>query len=233
MERLAELIDDGKQKEAFHLTKQLRDWMAAVKGIAGQRQQSREEAPETKAAREALEKVERTQTNIFKGQVASVVIKGMNSAITRSLEPQVKALKLKLAQKAALINRVRTRLASVFERDDRYQDRMAQLLEAGELRPIERFLRGRLDRSMVRKAVKRELALGNFRIKTGGAGGEGGGKGTGAGATGGNASAIKVAKKPTPDQIDWSQDKSRARFQAGEATLKGSKKIVRWDWNEQ
>jgi hypothetical protein len=226
MDRLAELISDGKQREAFELTKQIREWMSAVKGIAGQRPQSREETPEARQARETLEAANTKEMNIFRGQVAGVVIKGMNEAITKALAPQIKSLKLTTPQKDALQNRVRTRLASVFERDDRYQDRMAQLLRAGDINAIRRFLRGRLDRNMVRKAVARELALGNFRVKRAPA--------AAASAGGSNASGtvLKVAKKPTPDQIDWSRDRGRMRFTKGEATLKNGK-TVRWNWDEQ
>lgn len=219
--RLIELIGDGKQADAHTLATKLANWVQGIEEFSKSQPRQQEESSEMKAVREREQRVRQQEQNTFKGNVAKSVIGLMDDVINRQLAPMLKGKTLSKDQRADLVSGIRGHLSDGFASLGHYQKRMADLLEQGDVRAIERYVRGQLDSDRVSKSVRAIWAKRGFANAT---------KKPTPGTGGGNGNAVvKLAAKPSADQIDWSKDPGRIRFMRGEATLKGGK-VVKWAW---
>ena len=221
--RVIELIGDGKQKEAHELATKLAAWIQGVEDFA-KTKPAGDESPEAKALRERETTLNQREQNDFRSGVAKTVLGSMNDAIGKALLPLMKGKTLSPTQKQGVINEARTLLSRTFERNEGYQTRMKELLAQGDAKAIERYVRGQMYADRVAKAVKTAWSARGFAAPRATA------ANTGAGAAGG---VTQVSKKPSPDQIDWSRDKSRQLYMSGRAYIKGTdgKKMAKWDPN--
>jgi hypothetical protein len=223
VERLQELIADGKVQPAFDTAKKLLDWIREVEqfGKAAPAEARGEEMSEVE--RRAAE-VDQKENNLFTAGVASDVTTTMNSLIAKQLNPILKGKNLSLAQRQSLASGIYSRIASTLQRNEAYQERLRALLDERDRNGAKRYVGSQVAR-LVKKATDAEWAARGFTgIKS---------KKTAAAGNGTGAGAAIMGKKPAANQIDWSKDRSKMRYMTGEATLlkEFGGRVVRWDRN--
>jgi hypothetical protein len=222
--RLTELIADGKQKEAFDLAKQMLDWVNGVKDYADQKADLNARGGETdreKRVRMREQELEANNKRTFGVQVGGEAIRMLNTMIDQALAPMLKGRRLSLNpdQRKDFQNGARTEISNALARLPGYRDRMQELIDAGDQQAILRFIRSKVQSAqLVRRAVTNAWGRRGFS-QARGASRNGSGTTTG---------VVRLAQKPSADQIDWSKDRSRMRYMTGEATLKNGK-VARWD----
>lgn len=214
--RVIELIGDGKQKDAHELASKIAQWIDGVDQFARTKPQN-EESPEAKALKEERANLNREKQQTFTTRVGTSVMSEINKAIDAGLTPYLKTVKLTPEQRKSLQNGVRTQLTRGFETNSAYQQRMKALIAQGDENAILRYVRGQLASDRVLKSIKAEWSTRGFSTSK-------------ARTATANSGTMQVAQKPSADQIDWAKDRSRQRFMRGEATLKNGK-TVRWDIN--
>jgi|SRR5215469_3181690 len=220
--RLLELIGDGKQQAAHDLASKLAQWISGVEEYAKSKPETTSgETAEAKALRDRQAELDRRESSHFRTQVAHSVITAMNEAVNRGLAPFLKGSKLTAQQRSDLVNSVRGHIAKGFEGNTSYQERMKALLAGGDIKAVERYIRGQLSSDRVGRSVKAIWGLRGFARPAKQPSGNGSGAAT--------TAPAMVASKPSADQIDWKKDPGKIRFMRGEATLKTGK-VVRWNW---
>lgn len=225
VERLLELIGDGKQQQAHELATKLMQWIQGVNEFAKSRPADTQ-TPEAKALATRQAELDRKESNQFRTRVAESVIRSMNESINKALAPMLKSSKLTPQQRTDLVNSIRTHLSKGFEGNQGYQQRMRALLAEGDFNAIRRYISGQLSSDRVSRSVKAVWGLRGFATKpvAGGGRANGGSGGSPAGAV------ATVATKPQASEIDWKKDPGKMRYIRGEATLKTGK-VVRWKWD--
>lgn len=221
-DRLIELIADGKQEAAIALARSMREWIKTAEQFG--------KAPAAAAASDEMSDVEKARqevatekANLQSQKVASTVTKTMNGIVEKHLNPLLKGKKLTLSQKQSLARDSFTNISTVLQNKKEYQLRLQALLREGDVNAINRYV-GSQVALVAQKSVRQAWADRGFgggvqKTRTAGAGGNGAGGGS-----------VSMGKKPPADQIDWTKDRSKMRYMAGEATLKNGK-IVKWDRN--
>jgi hypothetical protein len=223
VERLAELISDGKAQPAFETANKLLAWIRDVEQFGKAQPAEADKEAMTEVERRAAE-VDQKEKGIFTTQVANDVTTTMNSLIARQLNPIIKGKNLTLAQKQSLASGIFSRIATTLQRNEAYQERLKALLDEGDRVGAKRYVGSQVAR-LVKKSTDAEWAARGFTgVKSKKTAGAGGNNGT---------STPTFGKKPSAEQIDWSQDRSKMRYMRGEATLlkQFGGKVVRWDRN--
>ena len=219
IDRVLELISDGKQAAAHDMALKVRQWMEGVSQLATTELREQED-PRQKELDEREQTLNQQKDNIFRRQVASTIVTRMNSAIEKALVPYLKTRKLSLEQKKGLASGIYTQISESLQAKSSYQQRLKALLDEGDSARVARFVDSNVGQ-LVAKATSREWSARGFstttRLRDSGNG----------------AATITKGSKPPADQIDWSKDRSRMRFISGEATLlpKFGGKIIKWDVN--
>jgi hypothetical protein len=221
VDRVIELIQDGKQEQAFKLAKEMRDWISNVEKFGKSAPAAAGEGELTEVQKRE-QSVAQREADIRQREINNSVTTSMDRIIQRSLNPLLKGRNLTLAQKQDLAKGIYTHISETLMDNDEYQDKLKSLLREGDVRKIDRFVASRVAR-IAGKSTKAVWANRGF-AKGGGTRPAGRAAASGDGVT----RPMVLAKKPTADQIDWSKDRSKMRFISGEATLKNGK-IVRWD----
>jgi len=216
MDRILELISDGKQKAAHDMALEVRKWIEGVNQF-GSSQRTDEPDPRQKELDEREQTLNQEKEKIFRGQVAATVTARMNTAIEKSLAPYLKTRKLSLDQKKGLASGIYTQISSSLQANANYQQRLKALLAEGDAARVARFVDSHVGQ-LVAKATSREWSARGFST------------GTSRRETTNGSAVITTGKKPAAQDIDWSKDRNRMRFISGEATLKNGK-IVKWDVN--
>lgn len=220
VERLMELISDGKQQSAHEMAGKILSWMRAVEQVASSEPENREQlAPRDRELSEREQELDRRERTSFTRSVAASVNEGMKGIIERKLAPYLKTRKLTLDQRKELAQGVYSRITEALKNDSGYQKRLRALLERGDSRAVARFVNSHVE-ERAGKAVASKWAASGF----------GGSKPNGNGRPQGTPGVLKLAKPPDSSQIDWSKDRDRMRHMSGEATLKNGK-VVRWSWD--
>lgn len=219
--RALKYIQEGKQQEAYDLTKEIVDWMAGLEQSAQQSQQRREDDPRDKELREREEKLRNEEQNSYHRKVGEAANGQMRTTISKSLAPYFKAKpNLTREQRADLESGVYTEISNSLKGNQRYQQQLqAHLKKGSSPEDIARFVNSYVD-SMAPAAVKAVWARRGF------------------GATNGakpqqksSTTVVVMNKPPNSEDVDWSKDRDRMRHMSGEATLK-SGKVVKWDWSK-
>lgn len=224
MERLIELIGDGKQTDAHALASGLRKWAADVQAFAKSTQTTTtdagEEDPDRKALNAERAQVQTEKQRIFTGQVSTAIMSRLSRVVDTLMAPYLKKTKLNPAQRKSTHNAVRNRITKVLEGDKSYQGRFKSLLEKGDVRAIERFV-GSQSNQRGAKAMAAEWA-------------ERGYGGTKTATANGQRTAVTTASsKPKMEDVDWTKDPRRLRYTGdgitGEYTdKKGNVRRFKW-----
>jgi len=216
--RLHELISDGKQKQALELVADLADWTRKTEQLANLKPKDEPDPREQELNRKEQE-IQTEKDRIFTQEVASAATNSMNGIISKAIAPYLRTRKLSEPQKKGLASGIFTRISESLKTNSAYQQRLASLRKAGNARDIVRFVSQHTEQ-LAGRAVRDEWASRGFGS---------GQRRTTAAAT----NQPSIGTKPPADQIDWSKDKGRQRYMGdgvtGEATLK-SGKIVKWKW---
>jgi hypothetical protein len=226
VERLAELIGDGKQEQALALANAALKWIRDTEqfGKAQPQDANKEEMSEVERARQ---EVETEKSNLFTQRVSSEVTQTMNGIISKHLNPIIKGKVLSLAQKQSLASGIFSRIAGTLQKDRTYQERLKSLLAERDDNGVKRYVGSQVSR-LAKRAVDAEWAARGFTSS----GKKRTANGSGNGASGGSGPAL-VGRKPDASKIDWDKDRSKMRYMQGEATLKKEfgGRVVRWDRN--
>lgn len=219
LRRTEELIMDAKQPETLQFVKAMRKWASDVEALGKQRPANGTD-PREKSIQEKEQALAQKEKAIFIGNASGRVKTLGTEAINRQLAPLLKGKTLTKQQRDDLSANIHTHLFDQFKTNQAYQDRMRDMIADGDVKGIERYVRGMLTPERVSKSVKAVWGLRGFSQPAKKA------------AAVNNNSVQRVTQKPASEQIDWSKDKSKMRFYGGEATLlpKFGGKVVRWTW---
>lgn len=220
LRRTEELIMDAKQPETLQFVKAMRKWASDVEALGKQRPVI-DINPREKSIQEKEQALAQKEKAIFIGNASGRVKALGTEAINRQLAPLLKGKTLTKQQRDDLSANIHTHLFDQFKSNRAYQERMRDMISDGDVKGIERYVRGMLTPERVSKSVKAVWGLRGFSQPAKKA------------AAVNNNSVQRVTQKPAPDTVDWSKDRTRSRFMSGEATLlpKYGSKTVRWDWN--
>lgn len=153
----------------------------------------------------------------FVNEASSAVMTRMNASISKQLDPYLKTKKLSLDQKKDLAEGIYSYISQQLKSNKRYQTQLKGLMNGGDTQKVANFVGQNVDRIVVQsvKAVWNRRGFGAATTsKTGTT----------------TAGTMAVGRAPKYEDIDWSADPGEIRYMKGEATLKGSKRIVKWDW---
>lgn len=224
MERLIELIADGKQEAASGMAKALKQWAADVTAYARAAETRRGEVdendPSEKAIRDREAAVQSKERGMFNTQASSTIMSRLNRVVEQHLAPYLKRAKLTPEQRKSTNNAVRNRITKMLEREPKYQTPFKAALEKGDLRAIDRLV-GSWANIKAKRAMPAEWAeRGYGGTKTNGAGG-------------GEQKVSTVSSKPKMEDVDWSKDPRRLRYTGdgvtGEYTdKKGNVRSFKW-----
>lgn len=223
MDRLIELIADGKQDAANGMAKALRQWAADVTAYARVAETRRGEIddddPDRKALNAERAEVQTEKQRIFTQQVSTSIMSRLNRVVEQHLAPYLKKAKLTPEQRKSTNNAVRNRITKMLEREPKYQTPFKAALEKGDIRAIERLV-GSWANIKAKKAMPAEWAeRGYGGTKTNGASGE--------------RAVPSVSSKPKMEDVDWSKDPRRLRYTGdgitGEYTDKNGN-VRRFKW---
>jgi hypothetical protein len=154
----------------------------------------------------------------------------MDGIILRHLSPLMKGKTLSREQRQFVVRGIYTEIAGSLKNQKDYQTKLNSLRKEGNPEKTSRYVGSKVAQ-IAEKLVKKVWAQSGF-ANAGAARRPGADKGAQNRSAGsGNARPVVVSKKPTPDKIDWSKDRSRMRFMSGEATLlpEFGGKVVKWD----
>lgn len=215
LDRVQELIEDGKQIPAKEHVEQIRQWLREVEQFGTAKPQN-EPDPRAKEIEERERGIQTKEQEFFNRQVATASLQDMDRVMTRHLQPFVKDRKLSTEQIKDLKGGIRGRIADSLKVDKNYQSRLKALISEGNADAVQKFIRTNFAERAA-KATSKVWALRGYA-------------GTAAkrtAANGNGTQAVTTSTKPSAEDIDWTKDTSRARYMAGEATLKNGK-VVRW-----
>lgn len=220
LRRTEELIMDAKQPETLQFVKAMRKWASDVEALGRQRPANGTD-PREKSIQEKEQALAQKEKAIFIGNASGRVKALGTEAINRQLAPLLKGKTLTKQQREDLSANIHAHLFDQFKTNQAYQERMRDMIADGDVKGIERYVRGMLTPERVAKSVKSVWGLRGFSQPAKKA------------APVNNNSIQRVQQKPGAEQIDWSKDRSRMRFLRGEATLlpKFGGKVVRWSVN--
>ena len=236
LEMIRQMALAGKGQEVFDLTQKLLQWAASVEQFA---QRAGEEAPSEreKAADTKIKQAEQIARRGYLREVGTASNRVTSGEIKRFLDPLIRDAKkrgvvLKMEQLQDVSKGIYDEIAASLKANSAYQRQM-QAYYAKDADPddIANYVRqkvGSLAEAAAKKVWSRKgWATARGKVRTGGGGKPAGGSGGGP--------SVFVAKPPQPETIDWSKDPQRVRFmgngRVGEATLKGSGKVVRFRWD--
>jgi hypothetical protein len=232
MDRIEELLGDGKIDQAKQLATAMRNWIKSA-------EQFGKAAPaDDKTKVSAIEKREQAaaakEQQIKDTEQAQAVTKTMDGIISRHLTPLIKTRNLTTEQKQFIVGGIYSEISGLLKNQKDYQTKLNQLRKAGDATATSRYVGSKVAQ-IAEKAVKAVWArsgFGSAPARRAGPGNKGAQNrtagGTGAGA---NRAVVKLNKKPPAEHIDWSKDRSRMRFISGSATLLkeyGGKEVT-WD----
>ena len=223
IDRLIELIADGKQEAANGMAKALKQWAADVQAYARTAETRRMELDDDDPAKKALD-TERAELHtekqrIFTSQVSTAIMARLNRVVEQHLGPYLKKAKLTPQQRKSTNNAVRNRITKMLEKEPAYQRPFKAALEKGDVRAIERLV-GSWANLKAKKAMPAEWAeRGYGAAKTATANGD--------------RSVATVGSKPRMEDVDWSKDPRRLRYTGdgvtGEYTdKKGNVRKFKW-----
>ena len=218
IDRVLELIEDGKQVPAREAVQRIKSWLAGVEQLGTAKPQD-EPDPRAKEIEERERGVETKEQEFFNRQVATASLQDMDRVMTRHLQPFLKNRKLDVEQIKDLKGGIRGRIADSLKVDKNYQGRLKALISEGNAEAVQKFIRT----NFAERAAKATAKVWALRGYAGTAA-----KRT---ATNGNGSAaVTTSTKPSAEQIDWSKDPRRDRYMNGEATLlpQFGGKVVKW-----
>jgi hypothetical protein len=218
IDRVLELIDDGKQVPAKEAVQRIKAWMQGVEQLGTSKPENEpdERSKEFEAREQTLQAKEQ---QLFDQRVATAVLADMDKVMTRHLQPFLKNRKLTSEQLIATKNDIRGRVSASLKTDTSYQERLKGHRASGDEAKTQAFINS----NFAERAAKATAKVWALRGYAGTAA-----KRT---ATNGNGNqAITTSTKPPAEQIDWSKDSRRERYMAGEATLlpQFGGKVVRW-----
>jgi hypothetical protein len=226
VDRIEELLADGKVDQAKQLAGAMRDWIKSAE------QYGKSAPADDKTKVSALEKREQAaaakEQELKNNEQARAVTKTMDGIILRHLNPLIKNRNLSLEQKQFLVSNIYTAFAGAFKDQKDYQTKLNQLRIAGDPVATARYV-GSKTSQVAEKLIKQVWArsgFGSAQVKKAGTN-----NGAARNSGGGSNGVVKLAKKPSAEQIDWSKDRSRMRFISGKATLlkEYGGKEVSWD----
>lgn len=232
LQSISRMIAAGQQKESLDSTKELLNWVSQLEALA----EASKEAPITDRERK-LQEQERglgaEKTKIYQSSVGKAAIAKTNSSIAKQLSPLIAAAKTKgivltLEQRQDVASGIYTEIANSLKANTTYQRQMAAFYKRqADPDEIAEYVENQVN-SLAEKATKAVWERKGWAARFGK-------KGTQTTTVNGRPQpAGFVSAPPRPENIDWSKDPSRARFmgdgKVGEATLKGTSKVVRFRW---
>ena len=223
MERLIELIGDGKQTDAHALASGLKKWAADVQAYAKSAPTTQgvdDDDPDRKALNAERAEVQTEKQRIFTQQVSTAIMSRFSRIVDQHLAPYLKKAKLTPVQRKETQNAIRNRISGTLERDKTYQGRLKALLEKGDVRAIERFVGSHVSQRAAKAAAAEWSSRGYGGNRT-------------ASANGRTGAVTTVSSKPKPEDVDWSKDPRRMRYTGdgitGEYTdKKGNVRRFKW-----
>lgn len=224
MERLIELIGDGKQEPASAMAKALRQWAADVQAYAKQAETRRLELDDDDPARKELEsaraEVQTEKQKIFTQQASTAIMARLSRVVDQHLAPYLKKTKLTPQQKKSLHNATRNRITTMLEREPKYQAPFKAALAKGDIRAMERLVGSWANIKAKRAAPAEWAERGHGSTKT-------------ASANGDRPAVTTSSAKPRMEDVDWSKDPRRLRYTGngitGEYTdKKGNVRRFKW-----
>jgi len=217
---IAELVSDiqeGRQQQALDAARNLGAWFVKFKAMSV--------PPKSNEPDERVKALD-TREQTLKTKEENDYRAGFNSRLNSNLViPGFKKQMTDFFKGKTLTNEQKQRIEKNF-----YTDLSEEFKEKGFRSKLDILLQRKDEKGMLNLYRSRldELIPKVFKNVTSGLGWRGNGaprtNGTGGG-------VIVLSKKPDAGDIDWTKDKSRARFMKGEATLKTGKE-ARWDWNK-
>ena len=220
VDRLLELIGDGKVDRAGALAQELRNWIANAEkyGKEVPTQNNSEEMSEVERARQ---EVQTEKHQIRSQQIGQAVTRSMNSEIGKHLNPLTKGKNLSKGQLGRVEKNIFDEIARHFQGNRGYQNTLKSMLENKSVQEIDRWNAAEVGR-VAQRIVRQVWAESGFA----------GGKPRAKAAAGNGAGAARtiVGTKPKAEDIDWTKDRSRMRYMSGEATMRDGT-IRRWDRN--
>lgn len=223
MERLIELIGDGKQTDAHALASGLKKWAADVQAYAKSAPTTQgvdDDDPDRKALNAERAEVQTEKQRIFTQQVSTAIMSRFSRIVDQHLAPYLKKAKLTPVQRKETQNAIRNRISGTLERDKTYQGRLKALLEKGDVRAIERFVGSHVSQRAAKAAAAEWSSRGYSGNRT-------------APGNGRSGTVSAVSSKPKPEDVDWSKDPRRMRYTGdgitGEYTdKKGNVRRFKW-----
>lgn len=216
VDRVLELIEDGKQVPAKEMMERLRSWLRGVEQLG-----TSKPADEPDARKQEYEQREQElateKQRLFTERVSSAVLADMDKVMTRYLQPFLKNRKLTPEQVQATKSDIRGRVAASLQVDKGYQSRLKALISDGDAAKVQAFINS----NFAERAAKATAKVWALRGYAGSTARRAAGTGTN-----GSTAAVQ-STKPDAEQIDWTKDQRRDRYMRGEATLKNGK-IVKW-----
>jgi hypothetical protein len=218
LDRVIELIEDGKQVPAREKAEEIRAWMRDTDRF-GLSKPENEHDPRAKEIEERERGVQTKEQEFFNRQVATASLQDMDRVMTRHLHPFLKDRKINAEQVKDLKSGIRGRIAESLKVDKNYQYRLKALIADGNADAVQKFIRT----NFAERAAKATAKVWALRGYAGTAA-----KRT---ATNGNGNqAVTTSTKPPAEDIDWGKDPRRERYMAGRATLKNGKEVSWTTW---
>jgi hypothetical protein len=224
MDRLIELIADGKQEAANGMAKALRQWANDVTAYARNTEARRTEIddddPDRKALNAERAEVQTEKQRIFTQRVSGAIMQRLSRVVDQHLAPYLKKAKLTPVQRKETNNAIRNRVTRMLERDKSYQTRFKALLEKGDVTAIERFVGSQSSMRAPKAAAAEWEARGYGGTRTASNGTK-------------TATVASMGAKPDPSNVDWTKDPRRLRY-TGDGTTgeytdkKGNVRRFKW-----
>jgi len=227
-DRIIELLGDGKVDQAKALAIEMKKWIDNADRYG--KSAPAEDKNKVSAADKKIADADAKLAQISDREQAVAVTKTMDGIILRHLSPLMKGKTLSREQRQFVVRGIYTEIAGSLKNQKDYQTKLNSLRKEGNPEKTSRYVGSKVAQ-IAEKLVKKVWAQSGF-ANAGAARRPGADKGAqNRGAGSGNARPVVVSKKPTPDKIDWSKDRSRMRFMSGEATLlpEFGGKVVKWD----
>jgi hypothetical protein len=205
--------------KAFDAVKKAYDYSGNIKKLA---EQSGEKplTDKEKELQQREQEITRKHNEQFSREVSTAAVKSADSIINQALLPYYKALpKMSKEQKADVHKGVFEYISRQLESNKKYMEQKRALIREGNVDKITKFISQNVQKlaAASAKSIWNRRGWGTLpnQQKTN---------------AGNNNQQVTLTRKPKKEDIDWNKT-TEIEYMTGSATLKGSGRKVKFDWN--
>lgn len=232
---LMKLIEDGKGQDAYNLTAQMNKWLNDAKAYAAK---NVEIGKAKDPAREKLEKeraeFETQKTQQYENQVGADVNQMNNSAMSKTIEPFFKEIRLQNEGRREFVNALQQRIWAKMKLDAPFQRAAKSIKAQGDVKRTAEFVSNKFQELLpeefrsLRNAMYPSYKRSAAPAAKGAPAAAGAPKPNGAAAAAAPGPVAQVTAKPNREDVDWAKT-GDTEWIKGHAFLKNGKE-VRWNW---